>query len=241
MTKEYCACILIIGNEILSGRTQEANLKFLGERLNELGIQVNEARVIRDNKTEICSALNNVRKCYDYVFTTGGIGPTHDDITAESVAKAFNVPFIRNLEAEYILRNYYISNKMTEERLSMANMPEGAILIDNPISGAPGFQISNVFVLPGVPKILQAMFEGLTNRLIGGPVIKSYSIGTLCPEGIVAKPLGKLQKMFPKVEVGSYPFNREGKLGSNLVLRSSDSKELKEASDKVREMLRDLE
>jgi len=149
MSRRYTACILIIGNEVLSGRTQDANLGFLASRLNELGIQVAEARIIRDDMQVIADSVNEAREKYDYVLTTGGIGPTHDDITSESVARAFGLPFGRNAEAEAILLDYYAPGDVTEERLSMADMPEGAVLIDNPVSRAPGFQIANVTMTTG--------------------------------------------------------------------------------------------
>lgn len=238
--KRYTACILIIGNEVLSGRTQDANLGFLAERLNELGIQVPEARVIRDDMKVIADTINEVRATHDYVFTTGGIGPTHDDITSESVARAFGLPFGRNAEAEAILRTYYKSDEITEERLSMADMPEGAILIENPVSRAPGFQVGNVFVLPGVPRIMRDMFNGMAHRLTGGAPMLSRSITAELPEGVLAKPLGKLQLEYPDVEMGSYPFFQGGKLGSNLVLRSTDPDLLEKAATAVEAMVRDL-
>lgn len=238
--KRYTACILIIGNEVLSGRTQDANLAFLAERLNELGIQVPEARVIRDDMKVIADTVNEVRAIHDYVFTTGGIGPTHDDITSESVARAFGLPFGRNAEAEAILRDYYKPEDITEERLSMADMPEGAALIENPVSRAPGFQIGNVFVLPGVPSIMRDMFNGMTHRLTGGTPMESRSITAGLPEGVVAKPLGALQQEYPDVEMGSYPFFQGGRLGTNLVLRSFDADRLEQAADAVRTMVADL-
>lgn len=238
--KRYTACILIIGNEVLSGRTQDANLGFLAERLNELGIQVPEARVIRDDMKVIADTINEVRATHDYVFTTGGIGPTHDDITSESVARAFGLPFGRNAEAEAILRAYYKPDEITEERLSMADMPEGAELIENPVSRAPGFQIGNVFVLPGVPRIMRDMFNGMAHRLTGGAPMLSRSITAELPEGVLAKPLGVLQLEYPGVEMGSYPFFQGGKLGSNLVLRTSDPDLLEAAAEAVEAMVRGL-
>ncbi len=240
MSKRYTACVLIIGNEVLSGRTQDANLGFLASSLNDLGIQVAEARVIRDDLQVIADTVNEARTNHDYVFTTGGIGPTHDDITSEGVALAFGLPFGRNAAAEAILRDYYNPEDITEERLSMADMPEGAELIENPVSRAPGFQIGNVFVLPGVPSIMRDMFNGITHRLTGGDPMLSHSITAELPEGRVAGPLGKLQLTYPEVEMGSYPFFQGGTLGANLVLRSFDEAQLNEAAEAVRQMVRDL-
>ncbi len=237
--KAVTAAVLIIGNEILSGRTQDANLTFLATRLNELGVQVAEARVVRDDTAIIVDALNALRAAHDYVFTTGGIGPTHDDITSASVAEAFGLPFGPNAEAEAVLHAYY-GDDATTERMSMADMPAGAVLIDNPVSRAPGFQIENVFVLPGVPRILQAMFEGLLHRLVGGLPVLSKSITTAMPEGVLAGPLAKAQAAHPDVEMGSYPFFRAGELGANLVLRSTDEKKLEAAAESVRDMVRGL-
>lgn len=240
MSKRYTACILIIGNEVLSGRTQDANLGFLATSLNDLGIQVSEARVIRDDRQIIADAVNETRRRDDYVLTTGGIGPTHDDITSESIALAFGLPYDRNAEAEAILRAYYKPEDITEERLSMADMPEGAVLIDNPVSRAPGFQIENVFVLPGVPRIMRDMFQGMAHRLTGGTPMLSRSITAELPEGELAAPLGVLQNRFPDVEMGSYPFFQGGTLGANLVLRSFDAALLAEAAVAVAAMVRDL-
>lgn len=240
MSKRYTACVLIIGNEVLSGRTQDANLGFLAASLNDLGIQVSEARVIRDDMDTIADAVNQARVENDYVFTTGGIGPTHDDITSESIARAFGVPFGRNPEAEAILKDYYAPEDITEERMSMADMPDGAVLIENPVSRAPGFQLENVFVLPGVPRIMRDMFHGIAHRLTGGTPMLSRSITAELPEGLLAGPLGALQERYPDVEMGSYPFFQGGSLGANLVLRSFDPDLLAEAAAAVAEMVRGL-
>ncbi len=234
------ASVLVIGNEILSGRTQDVNLNYLASGLNDIGIRVKEARMIPDDVDVIVNAVNFSRKTYDYVLTTGGIGPTHDDITSACVAKAFGVPFGRNAEAEAILRAFYRPEDITEERLSMADMPEGAILINNPVSRAPGFQLDNVFVLPGVPRIMREMFEGAKHRLSGGDPVLSVSITSHLPEGTFAGPLGRLQDRFPDVDMGSYPFFRKNVLGANLVLRSPDPDLLDQAAHAVRQMIRDL-
>ncbi len=234
------ACVLIIGNEILSGRTQDVNLHFLAEGLNEIGVRVAEARIIPDDSDIIVAALNHARASFDYVLTTGGIGPTHDDITSACVARAFGVPFGRNKEAEAILLAYYKPEDVTPERLSMADMPDGAVLIENPVSRAPGFQLENVFVLPGVPRIMRDMFEGMKHRLSGGDPVLSISITSHLPEGKFAGPLGAVQERFPEVDMGSYPFFRDHKLGANLVLRCADARMLDRAADAVRQMIRDL-
>jgi len=224
------AAALIIGNEILSGRTQDVNLAFLGRRLNDLGIRLLEARVVADVEDAIVAAVNETRKRFDYIFTTGGIGPTHDDITAASVAKAFGVPLIENPEARAILEAFYRPGDLNAARLRMANTPQGATLIENPVSRAPGFQIGNVFVMAGVPSIMQAMFEGCTHRLSGGAPLRSRSLTVDLPEGGVAQGLTELQQRHGEVEIGSYPFNRGGRLGVRLVLRSTEPARLDAAA-----------
>jgi molybdenum cofactor synthesis domain-containing protein len=216
------AALVVIGNEILSGRTRDENLAFLARELNTVGIQLREARVVPDAEADIVEAVNACRARHDHVFTTGGIGPTHDDITAASVAKAFGLPFGPHPEAERRLRAYYPPEKLNDARLKMARTPEGAELIDNPVSVAPGFSVGNVHVLPGVPSILQAMFAGLKPRLQGGAVVHSRTVTLLCPEGEIAAPLAAVQARHPTVEIGSYPFMRQGSFGASLVLRSVD-------------------
>lgn len=220
------AALVIIGNEILSGRTQDANLAFLGRELNEAGIQLREVRVVPDEEAEIVAAVNACRARYDHVFTTGGIGPTHDDITSACVAKAVGRPLIRHPEAERRLRAYYPPEKLNEARLKMAETPEGAELIDNPVSVAPGFRVENVYVLPGVPSILQAMFAGLKPRLKGGAVVHSRTLTVFCPEGEIAAPLGRIQADHPRLEIGSYPFMRQDRFGTSLVFRGTDQAEI---------------
>ncbi len=232
------ACIIIIGNEILSGRTQDLNLAFLGKRLNEIGIRLEEARVIADVSEIIIKTLNDCRSIYDYVFTTGGIGPTHDDITSAAVAKAFGVPLLRDPEALALLRQHYADPKdLNEQRMKMCEVPKGAKLVDNPISKAPGYQIENVFVLAGVPRIMQAMYESLKDRLIPGKPMKSRTIVAFIGEGVLAKSLGDIQNVYSQTEIGSYPFIRDGKLGTALVLRSTDQKALDEASVAVTDLV----
>lgn len=239
--KEITACLIIIGNEILSGRTQDANLAFIGKRCDELGIRLKEARVIPDEEDIIIAIVNRCRMEFNYVFTTGGIGPTHDDITAASIANAFNVPLEQNTEAIAAMQKYYKDQGMLNDaRLRMANIPTGAKLIDNPVSGAPGFQIENVFVLPGVPIIMQAMFDGITDRLVGGQPILTESITTNLREGTLAPGLAAVQENYPDVTIGSYPFFKKGKLGVNLVMRSTDRGKLDKSAEEIRKLIVNL-
>lgn len=234
------ACVLIIGNEILSGRTQDANLSFLARGLNEVGIRVREARVIADDLDAIATTLNAVRGSFDHVFTTGGIGPTHDDITAQSVAVAFGVPLILHPEAKRLLETHYPPGQLNQARLRMAMVPEGAVLLPNPISRAPGFQIGNVFVLPGVPSIMQGIFEQLKYRLRGGEKVLSRSVSCQLSEGALARDLGEFQARYPDLEIGSYPYFRRGDFGVTLVLRGTDNARLADAMDQVKSLIRRL-
>ena len=216
------AALIIIGNEILSGRTQDKNLSYLANWLNEIGIQLSEVRIIRDEEGIIIETVNYLRKTYNYVFTTGGIGPTHDDITSLSIARAFNVDLEINDKALSILKEYYKDSELTDARMKMTMMPKGAELVDNPISRAPGFKMENVFVMAGIPLIMQGMLEGARHYLKGGDVIKSSSVDVFTPESNVAEELAQLQNKFPNVEIGSCPFSKENKFGTSLVLRSKD-------------------
>ncbi len=234
------ATLIIIGNEVLSGRTRDANLQFIAGRLVELGIRLAEARVIADSEDAIVAAVNQARTTHDFVFTTGGIGPTHDDITAASIAKAFGVDLVRDARALALLESHYRDGGLNEARLKMADVPLGASLIENPVSKAPGFQMENVFVLAGVPSIMEAMFDGIQDRLAGGDKVASKTIIAFIPEGDIAGPLGRLQDQFPGVEMGSYPFFRTGRLGSSLVLRSTDPALLAAAVDGLRALIREL-
>ena len=234
------AIVIIIGNEILSGRTQDANLSFLGKRFDELGILLKQAIIIPDVEEKIIAAVNESRHEVDYVFTTGGIGPTHDDITTMSVAKAFRVEVERNQEAVDAMNKYYEPGKLNEARLKMADIPKGATLIDNPISGAPGIQIENVFVFPGVPLITQAMFDGITDRLIGGLPVLTENIATNLTEGKLAEGLGMIQDRYDDVSIGSYPYLKKGKLGANLVMRSTDRIRLDSAGIEIGVLIKDL-
>lgn len=236
----HTAAVIIIGNEILSGRTKDQNLDYIGQRLDKLGIALMEARIIPDDEKVIVETINSLRQSFTYVFTTGGIGPTHDDITSASVAKAFSVQLEENPDAVQSLRSYYDEGRINDARMKMALIPEGAVLIKNPVSGAPGFQLDNVFVLPGVPLILKAMFEGIEDRLIGGAPILSESVTCNLREGQIAGALAKIQNNFPVVSIGSYPFFKRNRLGVNLVLRSRDESALQLAANEVRQMVQAL-
>ena len=234
------ACLLIIGNEILSGRTRDENLSFIGRRCAEIGVSLAEARVIADEVELIVRHVNSCRTGHDYVFTTGGIGPTHDDITAASIARAFGVPLLRNADADAALQRYYRPDMLNAARLRMADIPAGARLIDNPVSGAPGFQLENVFVFAGVPRIMQVMFDGIVDRLAGGNPIRSESVPTDLREGDLAADLARVQDQFSDVGIGSYPYFLQGTLGVNIVLRSTDAERLRLAAGTVRDMIRAL-
>lgn len=239
-SKTVTAAVLVVGNEILSGRTKDANLAYLAVELNKLGVRLLEARVVADVESRIVEAVNALRARYDYVFTTGGIGPTHDDITAECIAKAFGVKLLRHPEAVAILERQYKPGDLNEARLRMANVPEGGSLIHNPVSAAPGFQIGNVFVMAGVPAIMQAMFQGLRHRLVGGAPLRSRAVATNLPEGRIALGLGALQERHPEVEIGSYPFYRLGRFGVSLVIRSTDQAAIDRTADELTVLLRGL-
>lgn len=220
------AGVVVIGNEILSGRTQDSNLSFIGGRLSALGIILREARVIPDVEATIISTVRQFSGDFDYVFTTGGIGPTHDDITTACVASAFNRKIIRDPEAVKAMDKYYEPGQLTEARLKMADVPEGATLVPNPVSAAPGYQVENVFVLAGVPDIMRAMFLSIEDRLTGGPPILSASVSTNLGESRMASGLGEIQAQCSNVDIGSYPYFKLGQLGVNIVLRSIDKDEL---------------
>ena len=234
------AALIIIGNEILSGRTKDKNLAYLAEWLNEIGIQLYEVRVIRDDENEIIDCVNLLRRKYNYVFTTGGIGPTHDDITTESIAKAFNVELETNPEALKILQSYYKEGELNEARLKMTLLPKGAELVENPVTKAPGFKMENVFVMAGIPSIMQGMLEGAKAFLKVGNKMTSKSIDVFMPESYVAEELSKMQDNYPEVEIGSYPFNKEGQFGTSLVMRSANLDTLERCASDVAEMVKKL-
>ena len=231
--KEIFAAIIIIGNEVLSGRTKDLNTSTLSIWLNSLGIVVNEVRVIPDIEKIIINTVNDLKNKFDYVFTTGGIGPTHDAITAESISKAFNLDYGFHREAFSILEKYYEPGEFNEGRQKMAKMPTTANLILNPTSGAPGFYVENVFCLPGVPSILQAMIGGLNNILVGGDPILSKTINLRTYESEIAQSLTNVQNNNKAVEIGSYPFFRQGKLGVSIVLRSIDQNKIDKCNSEI--------
>lgn len=231
--KTVTAAFLIIGDEILSGRTQDKNLNFLASNLTEFGISLSEVRVVPDLEEEIIAAVNALRKKSDYVFTSGGIGPTHDDITSAAIAKAFDDFLVKNEEAEAILIHHYGAENINEARLKMAFVPSKAKLLDNPVSSAPGFRIENVFVMAGVPKIFQAMFMAAKKEIIGGKKIKSREIKTCLTEGVIAKDFSDLQQKYLQVVMGSYPFDG----GTSLVFRSHNCGVLDEALNEMVQIL----
>ena len=220
------AVIIIIGNEILSGRTQDTNTSSIALWLNSIGVKVNEVRVIPDIESTIIDTINQLRKINDYVFTTGGIGPTHDDITAQSISKAFNLEYEIHKEAFKILEAYYKIGEFNEGRQKMVWMPRNANLILNPTSGAPGFNVENVFCLPGVPSILKSMLGGLKNKIVGGDPILSHTISLKTVESEIASSLTNVQDNNKDIEIGSYPFFQAGKLGVSIVIRSEDKSKI---------------
>jgi molybdenum cofactor synthesis domain-containing protein len=240
--KIVTACVVIIGNEILSGRTQDTNLAYIAQGLNEVGVTLREARVIPDIAEVIIATINEMRAKYDYVFTTGGIGPTHDDITSESIARAFGVPWTLHPEAHELMVARYRQQgvELNEARLRMAHTPEGASLIRNPVSGAPGFRIGNVFIMAGIPRVMQGMFDSAKQELKGGRPMLSRSIACHLPEGIIAKGLGEIQGRYPDLDIGSYPFYRTGAFGTSLVLRGRDAERLAAGTEEVVALVRAL-
>jgi len=244
MTKTVTAAVLMIGDELLSGRTRDANLQEIARFLAPMGVDVREARVVSDIREEIVAALNALRERYDYVFTTGGIGPTHDDITADSVAAAFGVDIGVRRDALEILEDWYARAKteLTEARRRMARIPDGADLIANPVTGAPGFQIGNVFVLAGVPKIMRGMLEDIADRIEGGQPTQTASVSFAgLREGDMADQLGALQESHAEVSIGSYPyFEEDGARGVNVVVRSRDADALESARAALEDLARSM-
>tara|TARA_Y100001936_G_scaffold50038_1_gene48602 strand:+ start:560 stop:1309 length:750 start_codon:yes stop_codon:yes gene_type:complete len=237
--KKVNAAILIIGNEILSGRTQDTNTSTLATWLNSIGVKVSEVRVIPDIENTIVDTINILRKENDYVFTTGGIGPTHDDITASSVSKAFGRKYEIHKEAFKILESYYQPGEFNEGRQRMVWMPENADLIYNPTSGAPGFSVENVFCLPGVPSIMKSMLGGLKNKIVGGEPILSHTISLRTVESEIANSLTKVQDQNKDVEIGSYPFFHAGKLGVSIVLRSENQAKIDICNSQILKFIKD--
>lgn len=230
--------MVVIGNEILSGRTQDVNLAYVAKSLNELGVRLTEARVIPDIEQVIIDTINECRAKFDHVFTTGGIGPTHDDITAESVARAFGVGVIFHPGIAERIQRREAPPEVMKSRMLMARVPEGAVLIDNPTGGPQGFQMGNVFVMAGVPMVMQAMVSSLTKERLGGTEpVRSRSIGAYLGESQVAVALKEIQDRHPDVDLGSYPFYRPEGYGTNLVMRGTDEVELDGMREEVRQMI----
>lgn len=238
--KIYKAAMIVIGNEVLSGRTADKNINYVAKIMTEHGIRLSEVRIIPDVEHEIVGAVRSMSEKYDYVFTSGGIGPTHDDITAESVAQAFGVSVEQNVEAYDVLKDYYGENELTDARLKMACVPEGASLIDNPVSGAPGFILNNVYVMAGVPKIMQAMLDGVVGSLQGGAKMFSKTIPCNFYESQIAPGLENIQNRYPDVDIGSYPSYQKGEGLVNVVLRSVNELSLQDVSNLVAELMETL-
>jgi molybdenum cofactor synthesis domain-containing protein len=232
--------LLVIGDEILSGRTEDKNIAQVARWLNSQGIRLQEVRVVPDVQDAIVSAVNSLRSAYDYVITTGGIGPTHDDITVDSIAAAFGVPVTTDPRAREILEDYYRQRgvELTDARLRMARVPQGAELIPNPTSGAPGVKMGNVFILAGVPNIAAAMLQGLDGKLQGGRPMTSVTVSAHAAESEVAALLKQVQDDHPGVSVGSYPFYRDGGFGADFVVRSDDEGLAKRCAEDLLERLK---
>ena len=233
------AAMLVIGDEILSGRTRDSNMYHLAGELTERGITLAEVRVVADDHTAIIAAVNALRAGYDHVFTSGGIGPTHDDITADAIAAACGVGISHRGDAMELLGNHYASHgiEFNEARQRMARIPEGAILIDNPVSVAPGFSLGNVHVMAGVPKIFEAMLAGVLSQITGGLPLLSRTLRMLRGEGEIATPFASFASRYPDLTMGSYPFNIEGTYGTNLVLRGTDPARLDQALAELTSLL----
>ena len=230
--KIWTAALVVIGDEILSGRTHDRNIAQVASWLQVQGIRLMEVRVVPDVEERIAEAVNALRSAHDYLFTTGGIGPTHDDITVDAVAKALGLPVVVHPEARRILEDYYSTRGgITEARLRMARVPEGAELIPNKLSGAPGIKIGNVFLMAGVPHIAAQMLDALTGTLEGGAPLLSETVGCWVAESEVADLLREVEQAHPECQIGSYPFFREGKVGANFVIRSTDPQALKSCVD----------
>jgi len=234
------AAILVIGDEILSGRTQDTNTNYIARQLAALGIDLKECRVVGDDRGEIVAALNALRARYDFVFTTGGIGPTHDDITADAVAAAFGVGIGYHPEAYALLEARYGADKFNDARKRMARVPAGGTLIPNAVSAAPGFRVENVFVMAGVPMVMRAMMEEIAKTLPRGVPVTARTISVRRPEGDIAAGLEAVQKHFPTLAIGSYPFHDEQGSGTQLVARGRDADAVEQAAQAIEAMLREL-
>ncbi len=234
----FKAALVVIGNEILSGRTADANTPWIAERLTEKGILLAEVRIVPDVEHIIISTVNQLRANHDYVFTTGGIGPTHDDITADSVAKAFGIPLLQSDEAFKILEDYYGIENMTPPRIKMAMIPQGAKLIPNSVSAAPGFIVENVYVMAGIPRIMQAMMDHVLDEIKAGTPILSNTVTCGLSESKIAEDLTNLQSAYPDVDIGSYPHFRGGAMGLSLVLRATNNEKLDLATAEILKIIR---
>jgi len=239
--RSWTAALVVIGDEILSGRTQDLNVAQVARWLNEQGIRLAEVRIVPDDIARIAETVNALRSTHDYLFTTGGIGPTHDDITVDAMAAAFGVPTIIHPDARRILEDYYRDRPggLTEARLRMARVPEGAELIPNPNSGAPGVKMGNVYILAGVPNIAASMLEALTGKLQGGRPVVSVTVGARAAESDVADLLRETEDSNPGVAIGSYPFFRDGRYGANFVIRSEDGELARRTGDELSSRLRE--
>ena len=239
--KQWTAALVVIGDEILSGRTQDRNVAQVATWLNEQGIRLGEVRIVPDRQDAIVAAVNALRETHDYLFTTGGIGPTHDDITVDAIAAAFGVPVVIHPHARRILEDYYRNRPggLNNARLRMARVPEGADLLVNPASGAPGVRIGNVFVLAGVPYIAASILEALAGTLEGGRPMVSITVGARAAESEVADLLRETEEAHPGVAIGSYPFFRDGGYGSNFVIRSEDGELARECGEALASRLRE--
>jgi molybdenum cofactor synthesis domain-containing protein len=233
----FTACVLIIGNEILSGRTQDINLQHIATTLGEQGVRVREARVVPDVEDVIVAAVNEARALFDYVLTTGGIGPTHDDITAHCIALAFGVPLVQSEEIAERIRGRPAPAEVMASRLLMARVPQGATLIDNPTGGPQGFQMGNVYVMAGIPAVMQAMLS--TVDFHGGAVVRSRSVTAFLGESQVATGLAAIQERQPEIDIGSYPFSRDGRYGTTLVLRGTSPAQLDQVLEEVKQLIID--
>jgi molybdenum cofactor synthesis domain-containing protein len=231
------AALIIVGLEILSGRTQDTNTNWIAERLTSRGIALGEVRIIPDDEYVIGKTAKELSASFDYVFSTGGIGPTHDDITAESMAKAFGKKLEKNEEALSMLLEHYGEEDLTDARAKMALIPEGAELIPNPVSAAPGFVLDNIFVMAGVPRIMQAMFDHIIETIDAGKPILSNTVACSLQESVVAEDIATLQVNFPDVLIGSYPHYRGGILGLSIVMRSLNEENLKSVTNDVIEII----
>ncbi|MDA7948876.1 MAG: molybdopterin-binding protein [Hyphomicrobiaceae bacterium] len=236
--KIVTAALLVIGDEILSGRTKDKNIGYVADYLTEIGIHLSEVRIVSDVQERIVAAVNALRQSYDYVFTTGGIGPTHDDITADAVAKAFGVKIDVDPRAVAIMEKRYGPGEFTPARKRMARIPDGAELVANSVSAAPGFMIENVIVMAGVPRIMQVMLDDVASRLRTGAKMLSRTVRVERPEGLVAPGLGQVQEAYPDVQMGSYPFYEKDRLGTHVVLRSINEGRLTDALAAVWQMLK---